>query len=47
MIEENQSVRREEINHYERLEKSNNENFLYNENEFKKDNVINLFLIHI
>ena len=43
MIEENQSESREDINQDESIEESDNENFLYIENEFKKDNVINFF----
>ena len=43
MIEENQSINIENINEEESMEDSVNENFLYNENEFKKDKVINFF----
>ena len=43
MIEENQSINIENINEEESIEDSVNENFLYNENEFKKDKVINFF----
>ena len=43
MIKENQSINREDIKEDENMEESEDENFLYNENEFKKDNVINFF----
>ena len=42
-IEKNQSLNNEDINEGESIEESINVNFLYNENEFKKDNVINFF----
>ena len=43
MIKENQSINREDIKENESLEESDNKNLINNENEFKKDNVINFF----
>ena len=45
MIEENQSLNSEDINEGESKEESDNEKFIYNENEFKKDNIINFFRV--